>query len=138
MTRTYLDSGVLIAAARGSANLHATALEIVRDPDREFVCSDYVRLEVSPKATYYGYTEEADFYAAFYSEAETGMEFDADHLRLAFDEACNSGLSAFDAVHVIAAAQSGCDELLTTEKPNAPIHRTELVRTVSLAGDPLE
>jgi hypothetical protein len=46
MKRTYVDSGVLIAAARGSGTLAERALSIISDTEaREFVCSDYVKLD---------------------------------------------------------------------------------------------
>lgn len=54
------------------------------------------------------------------------------HLEAAFEEACRSGLQSYDAIHVTVAALSGCDELVTTEKPTSAIHRTTLIRIVSI------
>ena len=64
--RTFLDSGVLIAAARGTDNTALLALRILDDPDRKFVSSIFVRLEVLPKAIYNGFREEAAFYQSFF------------------------------------------------------------------------
>ncbi len=136
MIRTYIDSGILIAAARGSGQLAERALAVLGDTDRrEFVCSDYVRLEVVPKPAYHGRTLEVEFYEAYFSSVTVWAQFDVDHLRSAFDEACRAGLSSMDAIHVVVASRCQCDEFVTSEKPTKPIHRTALVRTVSIDTD---
>ena len=118
MIKTYIDSGILIAAARGNGKLAQAALDVLRDTNaREFVSSDYVKLEVIPKPTYFGRDVEVAFYNAFFSKVSECLSFDVVHLRAAFEEACKSGLQAYGAIHVIIAAISGCDELITTEKP---------------------
>ena len=50
--RTFIDAGVLIAAARGKDAPSMSALEILDDQSREFVSSPFVELEVIPKAIY--------------------------------------------------------------------------------------
>ena len=50
--RTFLDSGVLIAAYKGSPSIEASAIDILDDPNRVFLSSPFVRHEVSPKALY--------------------------------------------------------------------------------------
>ena len=93
--------------------------------------SDYVRLETVPKAVFFNRTAEAEFfkYSAIWAV------FDDATMANSFEEACRSGLSAVDAIHVVLAAQSGCEELVTTERPEKPIHRTQRVRTVSIDID---
>ena len=136
MKRTYVDSGVLIAAARGKGRLGDRALEIICDTaSREFISSDYVRLETVPKPTYFGRAAEVRFYEEFFSTVATWLPFDSTHLEIAFEEACKSGLSSVDAVHVVLASLAGCDELVTSEKPTAAIHRTARVRIVSIDVD---
>ncbi len=66
MKRTYIDSGVLIAAIRGIEPIAQKALEILDDPDREFVSSMFVKLEVLPKAAYHKQTLEQEFYTTFF------------------------------------------------------------------------
>ena len=133
MRRTYIDSGVLIAAARGSGQLADKALKVIADvATREFVCSDYVRLEVIPKATYLGQTAEVKFYEAFFASVSLWLPFNVQCLQRALTEACNSGLSAMDAIHVVAAADSDCQEIVTSEKPTKPIHRTKLISVLSI------
>jgi hypothetical protein len=50
--KTFIDSGVLIAAARGQGAISLRAVEILDDPNREFVSSPFLKLEVLPKAIY--------------------------------------------------------------------------------------
>src|SRR5215475_14995279 len=50
---TFLDAGILIAAVRGQAKEAARALAILEDPERSFLTSDFLRMEVLPKAIYY-------------------------------------------------------------------------------------
>ena len=61
MKRTYIDASVLIAAYRGKEPECWRAFEVIDDPDRSFVVSDYLRLEVLPKPTFYKRTEEIEF-----------------------------------------------------------------------------
>lgn len=133
MTRTYIDAGVLIAAARGRGRLAERALSVLADtPSREFVCSDYVRLEVIPKATYEGRAAEVKFYEDFFASVSLWLKFDVEHLEMAVLEACESGLAAMDAIHIVAAADGKCEELFTSEKPSKPIHRTKLIAVQSI------
>jgi predicted nucleic acid-binding protein len=64
--RTFIDAGVLIAAARGEDAPSMSALEILDDQTREFVSSPFVELEVLPKAIYNGKKDEIEFYEAFF------------------------------------------------------------------------
>ena len=66
MTRTYLDTGVLIAGARGNDPTSGVALEVLDDPDRQFASSAFVRLEALPKAQYNGRQAEVAFYRAYF------------------------------------------------------------------------
>lgn len=50
--RTFIDSGVLIAAARGRSEQSKRAMQILDDPSREFVSSPFVKLEILPKAIF--------------------------------------------------------------------------------------
>jgi len=133
VTRTYIDSCVLIAAARGTGKLGERALAVLADERREFVYSDYVRIEVMPKATYYRRTSEIQFYERLFANAVFWVSFDETLWQAAYEEACASGLSAFDALHVTAAALTSCDELITTERPTSAIHRTRKIRVVTIA-----
>jgi hypothetical protein len=50
--RTYLDSGVLLAAFKGEGKLGLRALEVLDDPNRCLVVSDAVEIELLPKPVY--------------------------------------------------------------------------------------
>ena len=132
MIRTYVDTGVLITAARGVAPIALKALEILDDPNREFVSSVFLKLEILPKAVYYGNEAEAEFYKTFFDVVTHWADTLDQITQEAFKEACNSGLAAMDALHVASAASLEADELVTTERAEKPIHRTSLVRVVSI------
>ena len=60
MICTFIDAGVLIAAARGTEIGTAMALQVLRDPNREFVSSLFLKLAVLPKAIYSQRIEESE------------------------------------------------------------------------------
>src|ERR1044072_1517683 len=100
MTRTYVDTGVLITSARGIAPIAIKALEILDDPNREFVSSVFLKLEILHKAVYYGNEAEAEFYKTFFDVVTHWADTLDQITQEAFKEACNSGLAAMDALHV--------------------------------------
>lgn len=59
--KTYIDSGVLITAFRGVQSASIRANTILNDGNREFVSSQFVKLEVLPKAIYHNQQDEAEF-----------------------------------------------------------------------------
>ena len=61
MKRTYIDSGVLIAAIRGIDPIAQKAIAIIDDPEREYVSSMFVKLEVLPKSVYHKQEIEQEF-----------------------------------------------------------------------------
>lgn len=138
MTVTYVDSGVLIFAAQGRTAEAALALPFLADPTREYVTSDYVRLEVLPKCTYHRRQPEIDFYSEFFRLNSRTIPTSPALLQYALEEGCNTGISGLDAVHIACAVFAGAEEFITSEKHNTPIHRTTKVRVVSIfpAPDP--
>ncbi|MCC6738641.1 MAG: type II toxin-antitoxin system VapC family toxin [Planctomycetia bacterium] len=133
---TFIDADVLIAAARGTAEISDTAIAILEDPNRTFASSDFIRLEVLPKSTFTGRAEETAFYEEFFAGVSAWPRDANEVVAAALEEAKRSGLSALDALHVAAARVVGADEIVTGEKPGRPIHRTSLVRIVSLRSSP--
>lgn len=129
---TYVDSGVLIFAAQGTTAAAALALPFLGDPAREYVTSDYVRLEVLPKCTYHRRDPEIAFYDAFFKMNSRSMPTSQALLDYALDEACRTGISGIDAIHVACAVFAGAEEFITSEKNTTPIHRTTKVRVVSI------
>ncbi|NMC19428.1 MAG: hypothetical protein GYA33_03310 [Thermogutta sp.] len=70
MKRTDIDANVLIAAFQGEGEVCQRALRVLDDPDRKFVVSDYLRLEVLPKPTFHKKREEIEFMQAVFERAE--------------------------------------------------------------------
>lgn len=131
--RTFLDSGVLIAAARGTDDTALLALQILDEPDRKFVSSIFVKLEVFPKAIYNGFMEEAAFYQSFFeNDVEIWVSLSDGLAELAQQQAEKFGLSALDSLHVAAAISAGADEFVTTEKLGKPLHRVRDFRIISV------
>lgn len=126
MKLTFVDAGVLIAAARGTDAVHEEAMKILEDSGRAFASSALVRLEVLPKALHNKRTKEAEFYEMFFSGVVRWCEVTASLVDEAHQEAIRFGLSAMDALHVASAAATGADELVTTER------RTRLGRVRSV------
>ncbi len=130
MTRTYIDSGVVIAAARGTDTVSKSAMLILDDPRREFASSAFVRLEVLPKAQFHRRHEEAAFYDAFFETVAAWPDDLPAVVEEAQQIAARYGLGAFDALHVAAALAAGAEELATTERPGKPIYRVTELRVV--------
>jgi predicted nucleic acid-binding protein len=120
--RTYLDSGVLLAAFAAKDTIGLRALEILDDADRTFISSDAVRLEVMPKAIYEKRQDEIDFYEAIFSQTEE-LKWRIDTLCHAYDLAQKHGIAAMDAIHVAIALDADVDEFITAEKPTKPMFR---------------
>ncbi len=123
MTRTFLDAGVLIAAGRGNDPLSKKALEIIKDRERVFVSSPFVRLEILPKALFHQRKSEVVVYRSYFDLVRIWVNPNPGLLEEAEDVASRFGLSALDALHVTSAIVADADELLTTERPTRPIHR---------------
>ena len=129
--RTYLDACVLIAAFRGKEQESRRAFEVIDDPDRSFVVSDYLKLEVLPKPTFHGRTEELDFMRRIIEAAEEEISSSPQITQSALELAGKYNLSPMDALHVSSALVAGVDELVTMEKPTKPICRVKEVKVVS-------
>lgn len=94
--------------------------------------SDFLRLEVEPKAVYESREAEARFYAAFFDGAALWVAGTPGLVEAALAHAKQFGLNALDSLHVAAAIAAGCDELVTTEAPTKPIFRVDLLSVVSI------
>ena len=134
MTRTFLDAGVLIAAARGIGIIPVRAHAILDDAARTFVTSEYIRMEVLPKALYHQQSQEVLLYERFFASAVQIVSPSISLLQQAYTEACTSGLAALDALHIAAAKSSGAEEFITTERPTTPLFRVTgiVIKTIML------
>lgn len=132
MTLTFIDSGVLIAAARGEDAIAQQALAVLIDDRRTFASSRFVMLEVLPKATYHQQLAETAFYEFFFNSV-CCWAADIDGMTAeGYRIASEYGLSAVDALHVAGALQTEAVELVTTERRTKPIHRVEEIKVISL------
>jgi predicted nucleic acid-binding protein len=132
MPVAFVDAGVLIAAARGSAEVSARAMSILDEPGRTFASSEFVRLEVLPKALFNKKQDEADFYLEYFRSVSHWPSGHEAVVKNAYDLGVRFGLSAMDALHVAAAFAVGADEFVTTEKHDKPLHRVTGIRILSI------
>jgi predicted nucleic acid-binding protein len=132
MIRTFIDTGVLIAAARGTDETVQTAVNILEDPNREFASSPYLKLELLPKAIYNKRQPGITFYEAYFGMVEHwANDLDA-IMAAAYREVAEFGLGSMDALHIAAAVAVGAEEFITNEKPQKSIHRTPSIRVISI------
>lgn len=132
MTLTFVDSGVLIAAARGIGPVSSAATAILLDTNRQFVSSDVVRLEVMPKPVYLKRTAEADYSRAFFTSVAIWVATTPLLTERALQHASAFGLSAIDALHSAAADLAGAEEFITTERSSKPLFRVTALRIASI------
>ena len=107
------------------------ALQLLEEPDRVFLTSPFIHLEVVPNPIFYKKRLEQSFYDRYFNNAVWFRQLDKIEAA-AQTEAAKAGLSAMDALHVAAAHLSRADEFVTTEKPDKAIHRSSLVKVVYL------
>ena len=125
----------VIAAAQNPAaqvNDRSSSIRLTRLTATPAGPKVFVKLETIPKATYHKRAAEREFYEKFFDRVSAWALFDSDLAETAFVAACNAGLSAIDSLHIAAAHQTRCEEFVTTEKPNKPLHRTNLIAIKSI------
>jgi predicted nucleic acid-binding protein len=134
MKITYIDSGVLLSATDGVSRIAEKALEVLGDSNRKFASSEFVKLEVTPKAIYNKQTEEAEFYEEFFSDVIYWANDLEKIVQDAYNIGCEHGLAAMDALHIAAALSIGAEEFVTTEKPTKPMFRVTNIQIFSIFG----
>ena len=132
MAVTYVDAGVLIAAARGNEDVSSAAMSVLTDPSRTFAASEFLWLETVPKPRHHGHSAQADFAEAFIRAAITRPASWDRVTQLARDEALALGLGAVDALHLACAIDAGAEEFFTAERSSKPICRCTRIRVVSI------
>lgn len=121
-----------MAAARGPQESAQRALEILQNPQREFISSVFLELETLPKAMYFRRQNEVEFYRAFFAGSQ---QVPANDLLVLSAQrlAAKYGLNGMDALHIAAAHALGADEFITTEKPTKPMYRVSEFKVIYLA-----
>ncbi len=135
---TFVDSGVLIAAARGAEDVARRAMAVLDDPERSFASSAFIRLEVLPKALRHRREVEARFYETFFQSVNAWAAVVEPLVIEAFSQARSADLHAMDALHVAAALSVGAEEFVTSERPERPINKVPsiAVRTIHPSTTP--
>ena len=57
---TFIDSGVLITASQGTEDLSNRAIKAITSVDREYASSQFIKLEILPKALYHSQSNEVE------------------------------------------------------------------------------
>ena len=131
MKRTYVDSSVLIHAVRGTDG--GKALQLLEDPEREFVAATFLKLELLPQPTFHRRSKELAFLEEYFRRVVAWEEATEGLLADALREAVAAPLSAVDAIHVAAARRLKTDELVTGEKPGKPLYKVKGLKVRFLA-----
>ncbi|HEY3839904.1 MAG TPA: PIN domain-containing protein [Bryobacteraceae bacterium] len=129
MKKTYLDASVLLRAARGDDELSRSAIDILCDPEREFVSSPLVRMELLPLAVD---RAEIEFYETYFDRVSTWAQPNGHLMEAAIEEAQTSKVTALDAIHLVIAAAAGCEEFITAESRNTSIFTTKRLKVIGL------
>jgi len=132
--KTFVDSNVLITAFQGKDEIWQRAIDIIDDPEREFIVSDYLKLEVIPQPTFHQRHEEIQFMHTFFDGASLYASPTPIITAQAVNLACQYSLSPMDALHAGTAVESKVDELITLEKPAKPLCQIKEIKVVSLRG----
>jgi predicted nucleic acid-binding protein len=118
-TLTYVDANVLINLFCDDKAKNEKAWAIVTDPNRDFLWSNCLKLEVVPKSLLQGKQIEVDTYFAFAADAQFVPTTDA-RLEEAYTLASKYALKSMDALHIACAQAGHAAEFLTFEKPTKP------------------
>jgi predicted nucleic acid-binding protein len=132
--KTFLDSGVLLTAWRGTSSPEAdSARSLMADEARQFVSAENVRLELVPKPVFEKRRTEVEFYSEHFNAAAAIEPFSGELGQEAFALAKRYGLAAGDALNLAAAIRLGADEFITSEMPGKPMFRVAGIRVLSLS-----
>lgn len=126
----------MIAAFRGEEPLAELCVQVLEDPCRTLVVSDYVWLEVLPKPRFHKRADEIMFMETVLDAAEN-IEASPKVAKLALELASTYNLSTMDALHAAAAIVGRVDELVTIEKPTRPLCQILEINVVSLYLSPV-
>lgn len=129
---TYLDSNILIAAFQGRDEVSKEAVEILSDLNREFVISEYLKLETLPKPTFYKNEEEVEFLEQYFEQAASSIETTSDVVKQAINMASQYDLTPIDSLHISSALTANVDEFLTLEKNTKPMFNVRELKVISI------
>jgi hypothetical protein len=84
---TFIDAGMLIAAARGTDEIARLAMQVLDDLDLNFASSLFIKLETLPKARLIAKTRNARSTRPFLGDVSKWTHIGESTVRAAFDEA---------------------------------------------------
>ncbi len=131
MTRTFLDSGVLLTAWRGKECCEQ-ALAVMEDESREFCTAQLVKLELLPKPAFFKQKLETEFYGTYFAQVEHEEPLSEALGNEAMALASAHGIAAADALNLCAALRLGAEEFITSEKPGKPMFSVPRIKVISL------
>jgi predicted nucleic acid-binding protein len=109
--------------------LSQPALDLLCDPEREFVASLLVRMELLPLAQN---PNEVEFYETYFKQVSIWMAIEPHLVTTAIEEERQSKVAPLDAIQLVLAAAAGCHEFVTADTPGAPVFSTQRVQVVGL------
>jgi predicted nucleic acid-binding protein len=119
-TRTFIDSCSLIKAFRGTGSEAAKIIALIEDPERQFISTSVIKLEVLPKPTAFKKLDEVEFYNTYFDRVDQWVLADEGLMAKALDHGCRHALSALDSLHVAAALDAQVEEFITDERASKP------------------
>ena len=131
MIRTFVDTGVLILFARVDVRDQLRVMPFMYDPQRRFVVSPFVELELLPTPMRTGRADQLKFYREFLTKAEWIVDLKK-IVEETFEVLLETSMPLADALHVGAASAADCDELLTAERPGRAMFANRRVKVVSI------
>ena len=83
----------------------------LNDPLREYITSDYAKIELLPRCTFHKNHDEKRFHEEFFESSVTHVPSSNELLELAIDEGGRTGISGIDAIHAACAVVARLQEL---------------------------
>jgi predicted nucleic acid-binding protein len=131
VTRTFVDSSVLLTAWRGREGSEQ-GLAVLEADDREFCTSQMVRLELLPKPGYFKNQLECAFYGLHFARVQAEEPLSQALGDEAMKLGGKFGVAAADALNLCAAIRLGAKEFITAEKPGKPMFRVPAIQVLSI------
>jgi predicted nucleic acid-binding protein len=132
--RTFLDTGVLLAAWDANKAFHEHAKSILEDANRDFIATSLLSLELIPHAEFGKRDREVafmrDYLDVYVSET---LEVNEQLVIEGMEVACRIDAGGIDAMHLAAAIRLNADEFITTEKESKPMYNENRLRVVHLS-----
>lgn len=116
---TFVDASVLIAAIKDTdLTRRIRAMAVLSDRQREFVATEFLRLETVPATIYRKERKEELFYQRFFKGVVAWVPPEA-LIEPAFKLMTKYPLASIDALHLAAAIEARA-EFVSAEKPGKP------------------